>query len=162
MLIILVTFCWQNYRYISVMLKQGRCNYSESYKIFRAYFLNYWKALVWQVWVSQESRRQFPNSRKILQSLQLSKSWFHSCHLNDPEKRLDTHQCSRRFWTAQQTRLMKIACKRLNTRATMSRCGDWSLMKKLVKRVIEVDCCLSSGRPPSKLERRTENSESVL
>jgi hypothetical protein len=39
---------------------------------------------------------------------------------------------------------------------------DWSLMKKHVKRVMEVGWCLLSGRPLSKFGLPLENSESVL
>jgi len=89
MLVLLVTFCWQNLCHISVLLKQGHHNHSESYKILRAYFLNYGKTLIWQVSVSQPLRRQFPDSRKILHSLQLNTSRFPSCRLDGLEKCLD-------------------------------------------------------------------------
>jgi len=138
--------------------------------------------LIWQLSVSQASRRQFLDSKKILRSLQLSKSRISSCLLEGPVKRLDAHQCSRRFWTAQHrqhatvqtlfsiredfeqlsTRLMKTACNRPDPRATPSRRRDWILMKKCVKRVIEVGCCLPSGCPLSKFGHRQENSASVL
>jgi len=65
-------------------------------------------------------------------------------------------------WWRLHATIPTLGKHRPDARATPSRRGDWSLMKKCVKRVMDVSCCLSSGRPLSKSERRPENSESEL
>jgi hypothetical protein len=138
LLVLLATFCLQNYWHISVLMKKKNRNYSKFYKIFRAYFLNYRNALIWQVLlVSQASRSQFSEFKKILRNLQLSK-------VNS----LDVVRMAQRNVRTP-----------INVREDSGR-GDWSLMKKRVKRVIEIGCCLLSGHLLSRSGCRLENSKS--
>jgi hypothetical protein len=59
-----------------VLLKQGCRILSRVFQIIQSLNLNYGKALIWQILVSQASRRQFPDSWKVLRSLQINKSWI--------------------------------------------------------------------------------------
>jgi len=136
----LATFCWQNHYHVSVLLNQGCRILSRAFLIIQSLNLNYGKALIWQISMSQASRRQFPDSWKILHSLQLSKSQILSWPSGRPSEasgrpsiredsehliidrmnRSDATQCLRRFWTTQQTRLVKTICNRSDVRATPS------------------------------------------
>jgi hypothetical protein len=94
--------------------------YFRSLHIFRVYFSNIKRALLWQVSVSQVSRRQFHSSRKILQSFQLSKSRIPCSRPDGPVKRLDVLLCREDSNSS--------ACIRPDLRATPS--GRSSVFKK--------------------------------
>jgi hypothetical protein len=64
--------------------------------------------------------------------------------------------------TVDEDIMQQSRCDRLGVRATPSRRGDLSLIKKSVKHVMKVSCCLPSERPLSKSGHRLENSELVL
>jgi hypothetical protein len=142
------------------------------------------RVLLWQVSVSQASRRQFQNFRKFLWSFQLSKSRIHCFHPDSLVKRPDallcredsdssvcirpdvratrpdTFQCSRRiqisFADTDRERQLAIIW------TLEQHCPDASLIRKHVKRVMErwlhsspSERSLLPSRP------RLEKSESV-
>jgi len=77
--VIIVSFYW-------LLLKQ-RCHIlSRVFQIIQSLNLNYGNVLIWQISVSQASRKQFLDSWEILCSLQLSKSWIPSWLFERPRE----------------------------------------------------------------------------
>jgi len=158
--------------HVSVLLKQGCRFLSIVFQVIQSLNLNYGKALIWQISVSQASMRQFPNSRKILRNLQLSKSQIPSWLSEWTSGSVRTPFSSRSYWTAQHRqyepsghysmfeKILKYALdtdwwRQLATVRTLS------LIWKRVKRVMEVDCSLLFGRsmPTSGLHPKNSKSE---
>jgi hypothetical protein len=89
---------WNCKAWVEVILRSqaGICKYdtaetrmpylSRVFQNIQSLILNYGKALIWQVSVSQASRRQFLDSKKILRSLQLSKNWIPSWSSRQPSE----------------------------------------------------------------------------
>jgi len=63
-----------NHYHISVLLKEGCCNYSESSRIFRVYFSNLKRALIWQYQCHKYEEGNFQSPRRFCVIYSLAKS----------------------------------------------------------------------------------------
>jgi putative heme degradation protein len=94
----LAAFCWQNHYYVMLLLSQG-CRIFQSLQVFRVYFSDVEKALLWQA-----SRRLFLCSRKILCRFQLKEVGSHVSFRTTQSKSPDVHQSATYIRTRWQYR----------------------------------------------------------
>jgi hypothetical protein len=89
---LLATFCWQKHYIVNCCLNKDIILF-QILQLFRDYFSNMERVLLWKVSVLLASRRQFQSSRKILWSFQLSKSQIPCSRPNGPMNLLDALLC---------------------------------------------------------------------
>jgi hypothetical protein len=68
----LVAFCWQNHYHVMLLFSQG-CHIFQSIQIFRVYFSDMERALLWQVQCHKHKEGYFRSFRKILCRFKLRK-----------------------------------------------------------------------------------------
>jgi hypothetical protein len=98
-------------------IETGMPYLSKVFQNIQSIILDYGNALIWQVLVSQASRRLFPDSWKTLRSLQLSKSQIPSWPSGRPNGSVQTPISVRE----DSEQLIIDSLNRLDDRATPSR-----------------------------------------
>lgn len=147
--------CTENHYHVKSAAISGILYFIQDLSIFRYYFPNFGKVLLWQISVSSTQEMQLQVVQKILLRLQLNKSRF-------PPNRLDGSALASEHPILHCKWFVKTAGNCSDSRATTSGRGHWSLMKTSMKCVKVIYCYLPSRHPLSRSGRRPENSELEL
>jgi hypothetical protein len=88
----LAAFCWQNHYYIMLLFNRDVVHF-RIFNVFRVYFSNMEKALLWQVTVSRSSRRLFQKFQKDYVQIPTQKSQILCFRQDDLVMHPNAHQC---------------------------------------------------------------------